>query len=102
MNNRTGPVTVGPGYPRGKERPLDEAVDGTKELLGETVRAFKTGLKGEEYVPFEQTEPETESHPGSPSDPDKYDRLAKLNDLRLSGALTEEEFEREKHKLLES
>ncbi|MBK9395285.1 MAG: SHOCT domain-containing protein [Uliginosibacterium sp.] len=30
----------------------------------------------------------------------KYDELKKLDELRLSGALTQEEFEREKTKLL--
>jgi hypothetical protein len=30
---------------------MDETVEGGKELLAETVRAFKTGLHGQEYTP---------------------------------------------------
>ena len=66
-----------------------------KRILGETVRAFKSGLRGEDYTPdLGLSQP--------PSAPDKYDRLAKLAELWKTGALTEEEFRQEKAKLLKS
>jgi len=67
-----------------------------KRLLEETFKAFSSELKGERYVPGR----EAAAEPEADSAPDKYDQLAKLSELRKSGALTEEEFEREKAKLL--
>lgn len=67
-----------------------------KRLLEESFKAFSSELKGEPRVPDHKVSADT----GSDRAPDKYDQLAKLAELRKSGALTEEEFEREKAKLL--
>jgi len=68
-----------------------------KRLLEESFKAFSSELKGQPRVPDREAAAEPE--PGSDRAPDKYDQLAKLAQLRKSGALTEEEFEREKAKL---
>jgi len=61
---------------------MDETVEGGKELLAETVRAFKTGLHGQEYTPGSYDAAAIE----------RDEELAKLNELRASGTLSEEEF----------
>lgn len=71
---------------------MDDAVDGGKELLAETVQAFKTGLRGDEYVPG------SGGSPGVHRDED----LAKLKELRESGTLTEHEYTVAKMRLLRS
>jgi hypothetical protein len=71
---------------------MDEAIEGGKELLSETVQAFKTGLRGEEYVPG------SGGSPGLRRD----EELAKLDNLRASGTLTEEEYAAARERLLEA
>lgn len=61
---------------------MDETVEGGKELLAETVRAFKTGLHGQEYTPGSYDAAAIE----------RDEELAKLNELRASGTLAEDEF----------
>ncbi len=61
---------------------MDETVEGGKELLAETVRAFKTGLHGQEYTPG--------SYDAAAIQRDE--ELAKLKELHASGTLSEEEF----------
>ncbi len=61
---------------------MDETVEGGKELLAETVRAFKTGLHGQEYTPG--------SYDAAAIQRDE--ELSKLHELRASGTLTDEEF----------
>ncbi|GAC1336043.1 MAG: hypothetical protein NVSMB22_28710 [Chloroflexota bacterium] len=70
---------------------MDDALDGGKELLSETVQAFKTGLRGDTYIP------------GSGGSPGLHrdEELAKLEQLRASGTLTEDEFHAAKRRLLE-
>lgn len=69
---------------------MEEAAEGSKELLKETVQAFKTGLRGDEYVP------------GSGGSPGLHrdEELAKLDELRASGTLTEEEYRAARSRLL--
>ncbi|HEX8918451.1 MAG TPA: SHOCT domain-containing protein [Chloroflexota bacterium] len=71
---------------------MDEAVEGGKELLSETVQAFKTGLRGEEYIPG------SGGSPGLKRD----EEIAKLDDLRASGTLTEEEYLAARARVMES
>ena len=71
---------------------MDEAIGGSKELLQETVQAFKTGLRGEEYVP---------GSGGSPA-LHRDEELAKLEELHASGTLTDDEFAAAKSRLLQS
>jgi hypothetical protein len=71
---------------------MDDAVEGGKELLSETVRAFKTGLRGDDYVPG------SGGSPGLRID----EEMAKLEDLHASGTLTDEEFAAAKERLLET
>ncbi len=61
---------------------MDETVEGGKELLAETVRAFKTGLHGQEYRPGTYDAAAIE----------RDEELAKLNELHASGTLSEDEF----------
>ena len=61
---------------------MDEAVEGGKELLSETVQAFKTGLRGDEYVAG------SGGSPGLKRD----EEMAKLDDLHASGTLTDDEY----------
>lgn len=75
---------------------MSEAGEEAKELWQETVRAFKSGLHGEQYTPDLDAPEESESS----VDTERYEQLAKLADLRDRGALSEEEFAREKAKLL--
>jgi hypothetical protein len=71
---------------------MDDAIDGSKDLLSETVAAFKTGLRGDEYVP------------GSGGSPGLHrdEELAKLTDLRESGTLSETEYRAAMARLLAS
>jgi hypothetical protein len=71
---------------------MDDAIEGGKDLLAETVQAFKTGLRGDEYVP------------GSGGSPGVHrdDELAKLEELRASGTLTESEFAAARARLMRS
>lgn len=71
---------------------MDDAIEGSKELLSETVQAFKTGLRGEDYVP------------GSGGSPGLHrdEELAKLEELRASGTLTEEEYTAARQRLLDA
>jgi hypothetical protein len=70
---------------------MDDAVKGTKDLLSETARAFKTGLHGKEYVPGS----------GGSSDVKRDEDLTKLDELRQSGTLTEEEYATARERLLQ-
>ena len=50
---------------------------------------------------YDEQEPAPEEEPeAAPAGPDKYEQLTKLNELKTSGVLTEEEFESEKAKIL--
>ncbi|HLJ66897.1 MAG TPA: SHOCT domain-containing protein [Chloroflexota bacterium] len=69
---------------------MDETVDGTRELLKETVQAFKTGMRGDEYVPG------SGGSPGLLQD----EELAKLEELHDSGTLSDEEFAAARARLL--
>jgi hypothetical protein len=71
-----------------------------KRILAETVQAFKAGMRGDRYALPKDLERDPESRPQAPAPPDKYDQLRKLNELREVGAVTDEEYEREKRKLL--
>jgi hypothetical protein len=70
---------------------MDDAIENSKELLSETVQAFKTGLRGEEYVPG------SGGSPGLRRD----EELAKLHELHTSGTLTDEEYDAARRRLLE-
>ncbi|MGI8826991.1 MAG: SHOCT domain-containing protein [Chloroflexota bacterium] len=69
---------------------MDDAIEGSKELLAETVQAFKTGMRGEEYVP------------GSGGSPGLHlqEEFDRLDELRTSGTLTEEEFQAARSRLV--
>jgi predicted Zn-dependent peptidase len=71
---------------------MDDAIEGTKDLLAETVQAFKTGLRGEEYVAG------SGGSPGLRRD----EELAKLEELRASGTLSQEEYNAARARLLGS
>jgi Sec-independent protein translocase protein TatA len=70
-------------------------------LLGETVRAFKSGMRGEDYHLPPDAELDRAGEAKPQDAPDKYEQLARLNDLRLAGGLSDEEYQREKAKLLD-
>ncbi len=74
-------------------------IEKRKRLLEESVKAFSSALKGETYVPDSEPGTHSDAQP-APSPSDKYNQLAKLEELRERGALTEEEFQQEKAKLL--
>lgn len=69
---------------------MDDAVEESKELLNETVRAFKTGLRGQDYVPGSGGSPEVR----------RDDELAKLEELRESGTLSDDEYHAARLRLL--
>lgn len=78
-------------------------IEKRKRLLSETVTAFKAGLRGSDYDPSLESRAESNSKVVEPTArpiPDKYDQLRKLAELRDVGALTEDEFQLEKTKLL--
>lgn len=61
---------------------MGDAIEGGKELAAETIQAFKLGLQGEDYIPGRDNSEVLK----------RTESLAKLDDLRASGALTEDEF----------
>lgn len=67
---------------------MDDTIEGGKELLAETVHAFKTGLQGDEYVPGEAA-----------SHVHEHEELTKLRQLHAAGTLTDEEFENARARL---
>jgi len=69
---------------------MDETIEGGKELVTETVRAFKTGLRGQEYVPGSGGSPEVR----------RDEELAKLEQLHDSGTLTDEEYGAARERLM--
>lgn len=69
---------------------MDDAIEESKELLSETAQAFKTGLRGEKYVPGSGGSPELR----------RDEELAKLEELRASGTLTQAEFDAASARLL--
>jgi Short C-terminal domain len=72
-----------------------------KRLLSETARAFRAELHGQKYSSGGKANAQqVPSGSGNLAPLDKYDQIAKLNELRTAGALTEEEFQQEKAKLL--
>lgn len=79
---------------------VEEVTKRAKRNLGEAAKAFEAGLHGEEYVPGQEPRPVLEPERDPNTDPDKYDKLMKLGELRAAGVLTEEEFQAEKAKLL--
>ena len=80
---------------------MNDDAEAIKQILGETVKAFQSGLKGEEYE-----NPLTEDHEPAarideePAQPDPYNAVAKLHELKLAGAISEDEYQREKARLL--
>jgi hypothetical protein len=68
---------------------MDDAIEGTKELMSETARAFKKGMHGEEYVPGEAGTPQAHIQ----------DELWRLQELRESGTLSEAEFQAARKRL---
>lgn len=71
---------------------MDDKIETGKELLSETVRAFKTGMHGHDYVPGEDNSATLEME----------DQLAKLTELRDAGTLSEPEFLAARQRLLDS
>jgi hypothetical protein len=71
---------------------MDDAVEGGKELLSETVQAFKAGMRGQEYIPGSVGAAALR----------REEELAKLQELRESGTLTDEEFIAARTRLLAS
>jgi len=69
---------------------MDDAIEEGKHLLSETVRAFRTGTHGHEYVPGVDNSAAL----------DLEDQLAKLTELRDAGTLTKDEFEDARTRLL--
>lgn len=69
---------------------MDDAVEGGKELAAETIQAFKLGLQGEEYVPGRDNAEVLR----------RSENLAKLDDLRASGVLSESEFEAARERIV--
>jgi len=69
---------------------MDDAIEGGKHLLSETVRAFRTGTHGHEYVPGVDNAAAL----------DMEDQLAKLTELCHAGTLTDDEFEDARTRLL--
>jgi Short C-terminal domain len=72
-------------------------IDRRKRLLNETFSRFKSELHADD-PPGERKEEEQ----STPTRVDKYDELRKLMELKQCGALTDEEFQSEKSKLLAS
>ena len=71
---------------------MDDAVEGGKELVSETIRAFKLGMQGEDYIPGRDNAEVLE----------RTESLAKLDDLHASGALTDQEFLAARERVLDS
>lgn len=71
---------------------MGDAVDGGKELAAETIQAFKLGLQGEKYVPGRDNAEVLR----------RTENLAKLDDLRASGALSESEYLAARERIIRS
>jgi hypothetical protein len=85
-----------PGLIRGVARTA--VIAGTATAVSNRVsRRQANRWADQEQAEYDEQEQEPEP---APAGPDKYEELTKLNELKTSGILTEEEFESEKAKIL--
>lgn len=87
-----------PGLLRGVARTA--AIAGTATAVSGRVQRRQAARYGERAYAAPQAAPPPPAPPEAAAGPDMIDQLARLGELRAQGVLTEEEFAREKAKIL--
>jgi hypothetical protein len=94
-----GAVVGGAGYAIGKRKGR-KAQEAEKQAADQQQQMETVAAQQQEMMASQQQQAPTQQQPAVSSEEDTIEQLKKLGELRDSGVLTEEEFQKEKRKIL--